>query len=337
MEQCRAHGRPAGVSVAFAVLVVLCAATITVALAAGPGTSRAASALASPTAVPSFGSNPGNLAMFVYRPPGLPAGRPVVVGLHGCTQNAADYLTNTGWKKYADLWGFALVLPEQRSANNPQACFNWFEPADTTRDRGEALSIRQMVAYAVVHYGSAEKRVYVTGLSSGGAMAAAMLAAYPDVFAAGAVVAGLAYRCATDLVSALTCMAMPPTRAPREWGDAVRAAYPGYRGRYPRVEIWFGTTDTTVVPANADRLRDQWTDVWGVGRTPTSTSVLPGATTRYRYGDAVTVYRVTGIGHGMPVDPGTGVDQCGNAARYYLDSICSAYRSAVAWGLGPAA
>lgn len=328
MEQRRPRAR----SVASAVLAVLCVATITVTLAAGAAPGRAA-----PTAVPSFGSNPGNLAMFVYRPAGLPAGRPVVVALHGCTQSAADYLANAGWRKYADLWGFTLVLPEQKRANNVQRCFNWFEPADTTRDRGEALSVRQMVDYAVAHDGGDGERVYVTGLSAGGAMTAVLLAAYPDVFAAGAVVGGLAYRCATDLISALTCMSSPPARTPREWGDAVRAAYPGYGGGYPRVEIWFGAADTTVVPANADRLREQWTDVWGLGPDPSSTSALPGGTTRYRYGDAVTVYRVAGIGHGTPVDPGTGVDQCGNAARYYPDSICAAYRSAVAWGLAPAA
>jgi feruloyl esterase len=274
--------------------------------------------------------------MFVYRPPGLATGRPVVVALHGCTQNAADYLTHAGWQKYADLWQFALVLPEQKSINNWRGCFNWFEPADTARGKGEALSIKQMVDHAVAVYGSDPKRAYLTGLSAGGAMTAVMLAAYPDVFTAGAVVAGLAYRCATDLTSALTCMSSPPGRTPRQWGDAVRAAYPGYRGGYPKVEIWFGTADTTVVPANADRLRDQWTDAWGVGQSPSSTSSLPGGTTRYRYGDAVTVYRVAGIRHGTPVDPGSGADRCGSVAQYYLDSICAAYHTAVAWGLGPA-
>src|SRR4051812_33417556 len=86
---------------------------------------------ASLTSVASFGSNPGNLTMYSYRPDGLPAGAPLVVAMHGCTQNATDYFTNAGWRKYADLWHFALVLPEQKSANNSTSCFNWFQTADT--------------------------------------------------------------------------------------------------------------------------------------------------------------------------------------------------------------
>ena len=65
------------------------------------------------TAVTGFGSNPGNLTMYVYRPDGLPANAPLVVAMHGCTQNANDYFTNAGWRKYADLWHFALVFPER--------------------------------------------------------------------------------------------------------------------------------------------------------------------------------------------------------------------------------
>ena len=100
---------------------------------------------ASLTQVTSFGSNPGNLNMYSYRPDGLASGAPLVVAMHGCTQTANDYFTNSGWRKYADLWRFALVLPEQKSANNSSTCFNWFEPGDLARGAGEPLSIKQMV------------------------------------------------------------------------------------------------------------------------------------------------------------------------------------------------
>jgi len=287
--------------------------------------------------VPSFGSNPGNLAMYLYRPDALPAGAPVVVLLHGCTQNAAGYFANSGWRTFADRWRFALVLPEQRSANNSSSCFTWFQPGDTSRDQGEALSVRQMVDRAVTGYGLDPERVFVSGLSAGGAMSAVMLATYPDVFAAGSVIAGLPYRCATSLSQASSCQYAPPDRSPAQWGDLVRAAYPGYAGPRPRVSIWHGQADPTVVPANGVELRDQFTDVLGVPAQPTATSSLPAGTTLEVYGaDQVRLYRVAGMGHGTPVDPGTAADQCGTSAAYFLDTICSAYRDAVFFGLGEA-
>lgn len=291
------------------------------------------------TQVTSFGSNPGNLIMYAYRPDGLPPGAPLVVAMHGCTQSANDYYANSGWRKYADLWGFALVFPEQKSGNNANRCFNWFESADIGRGQGEALSIRQMVSSAVSTYGLDARRVYVTGLSAGGAMTAVMLGAYPDVFAGGAVVAGIPYRCATTLSAAFSCMNPGVDKTAQQWGDLVRGAS-SYTGPWPRVAIWHGQSDGTVVPLNAAELRDQWTDVRGVSQTPTSTASLPGGTTLEVYGaDAVRVYRIAGMGHGTPVDPGTATDQCGTAAAYFLDTICSSYHTARFFGLdtgGPA-
>jgi poly(hydroxyalkanoate) depolymerase family esterase len=285
------------------------------------------------TTVSSFGSNPGNLTMYSYRPDGLPSGAPLVVAMHGCTQNANDYFTNSGWRKYADLWHFALVLPEQKSANNSTSCFNWFETGDTARGGGEALSIKQMVDYAVANYGTDASRVYVTGLSAGGAMTAVMLATYPDVFAGGAIMAGLPYRCATSTTSAYSCMNPGVDKTPAAWGDLVRAAYSGYSGARPRVAIWHGTSDTTVAPANATELRDQWTNVLGVSQTPTSTASLPGGTSLSNYADVVKVYLVSGMTHATPVDPGSATEQCGTAGTYYKDTICSSYYQAVDWGL----
>ncbi|MFC6020756.1 PHB depolymerase family esterase [Plantactinospora solaniradicis] len=304
-------------------------ATVAVLAVAAPA--RAASL----TQVTGFGSNPGNLTMYAYRPDGLPSGAPAVVLLHGCAQNANGYFGNSGWRKYADQWGFALIVPEQKSANNSTSCFNWFEPGDTARGQGEALSIKQMVDHARTTFGTAANRVYVSGLSAGGAMASAMLASYPDTFAAGSIVAGIPYRCATSMVNAFSCMNPGVDRTPAQWGDLVRNAYPGYTGQRPKVAIWHGTGDYTVGVANAAESRDQWTNVLGVSQTPSGTSSLPGGTTLETYGaDQVRLYRVAGMGHGTPVDPGSGAEQCGTAAAYFLDTICSAYRDAIFFGLG---
>lgn len=102
--------------------------------------------------------------------------------------------------------------------------------------------------------------------------------------------------------------------------------------------IWQGTADTTVQPANANELRDQWTNVWGIGQTPSRTERLGGGTTLSVYDDssgrsAVEVYSVSGMGHGLAVAPGSGTEQCGSVGTYYRDTICSSYHTARFWGL----
>ncbi|MZD04407.1 PHB depolymerase family esterase, partial [Streptomyces sp. SID5785] len=167
-----------------AALVLAAALTMLSPLA---GTARAAGGLEQITG---FGSNPGNLSMYAYEPAGLPAGAPLVVAMHGCTQSATDYHTHSGWQKFADAWGFAVVYPQTSSANNSLSCFNWFDPNDDTRGKGEAASVIQMVDHAAAQYGTDRSRIFLTGLSAGGGMTADLLAAYPDVFAGGAVNSG---------------------------------------------------------------------------------------------------------------------------------------------------
>ncbi|MEW2063829.1 PHB depolymerase family esterase [Streptomyces sp. NPDC007002] len=321
----------------FAVVVALAAG----AALTGPGLAGAAPAgpvaageraSAALERVASFGANPGGLTMYVYRPAALPANAPAVVALHGCTQSAQVYSDNSGLNTFADRHGFLVVYAETTTANNANTCFNWFQPGDTRRGGGEAASIRQMVAHAATAYGVDTGRVQITGLSAGGAMTSAMLAAYPDVFAAGAVVAGIPYGCGTDVVSAFGCMSPGVDRTPAAWAQAVRDAHPGFAGPWPRVAIWHGDQDTTVAPRNADELRDQWTAVHGLGRTPDRTSTIgPDDTRRSEYLAAdgrsvVEVDRVPGIGHGTPVDPGSGAEQCGaTGTRHFIDSICSSH------------
>ncbi|MFF8796421.1 extracellular catalytic domain type 1 short-chain-length polyhydroxyalkanoate depolymerase [Streptomyces globisporus] len=298
--------------------------------ATAPAEARAAAAL---ERVTSFGANPGGLNMYVYRPATLPANAPVVVALHGCTQSAQVYSDNAGLNTFADRHGFLVVYAETTTANNASKCFNWFQPGDTRRGQGEAASIRQMVAHAATAYGADTGRVQVTGLSAGGAMTSVMLAAYPDVFAAGAVVAGIPYGCGVDVVSAFGCMSPGVDRTPAAWAQAVRDAHPGFEGPWPRVAIWHGDNDATVTPRNADELRDQWTAVHGLGQTPGRTSTIgPNSTRRSEYLSAdggvsvVEVNRVPGIGHGTPVDPGSGAEQCGaTGTQHFIDSICSSY------------
>ncbi|MFC4035659.1 PHB depolymerase family esterase [Streptomyces polygonati] len=290
------------------------------------------------TQVTSFGSNPGNLAMYEYAPANLPSGAPVVVALHGCTQSASDYFANSGWQKYADLWDFALVFPQTSATNNALSCFSWFDSSKDTRGKGEAASVASMVSKAVTQYGSDSHRVYVTGLSAGGGMTADLLADYPDVFAGGSVDSGLPAQCATTQASSSTCQYGSLNLTPAQLGDKVRASFPGYAGPWPRVAIWQGTSDTTVATANSGELRDQWTNAWGISQTASSTQSLTGGTTLSVYNDpagrpAVELYQISGMGHGLAVHPGSGADQCGATGAYYLNTICSSYYTARFWGL----
>jgi poly(hydroxyalkanoate) depolymerase family esterase len=304
-------------------------------LAGGAGPAAAVDA---PVRVAGFGANPGGLQMYVHRPAGLGTGAPVVVALHGCTQDAVGYAAGSGWPELADRWGFTVVLPQQSPFNNLNRCFNWFQPGDVTRGWGEAASVRSMVAHAVSAYGADPGRVFVTGLSAGGAMSAALMAAYPDVFAAGSVIAGVPVGCADDVFAGLACMQAPPQRSPARWAAEVRAAAPAGTTDWPEVSIWHGTEDGTVAPANAVESRDQWTAVHGLTQTPTTTTALPADTTRQQYADGqgsarVTTYTVEGMGHAAPNDPGRDPDQCGQPAEYFADTLCSSWYDGVSWGL----
>ncbi len=140
-----------------------------------------------------FGSNPGALTAWHHVPKQLPPAPALVVVLHGCTQTAAGYDIGSGWSALAEDYGFVVLFPEQTRQNNANLCFNWFNAADTRRGHGEVMSIRQMVATMVAEHNIDERRIYMTGLSAGGAMANAVLACYPEVFAGGAIIAGLPY------------------------------------------------------------------------------------------------------------------------------------------------
>ncbi|MFE6283097.1 alpha/beta hydrolase family esterase [Streptomyces sp. NPDC057877] len=295
-------------------------------------------AAASLQEVTGFGGNPGALKMYRYVPDGLPAGRPVVVALHGCTQNAPGYGTGSGWLQLADRHGFSVVLPQQQSANNLSSCFNWFQSGDITRGQGEAASIAQMIDRQLADTGADPSRVYVTGLSAGGGMTSVMMATYPEKFAAGGVVAGLPYGCAQAAGSPYVCMYVGATQTPKQWGDRVRAARPGYTGPWPTLTVLQGTADYTVKPVNMTDLTRQWTDVHGADQTADVSDTVAGyphQVFRNPAGRAVVeTYSLTGMGHGQPVDPGASATQCGTAGAYFLDvNLCAAHRLGTAWGL----
>jgi poly(hydroxyalkanoate) depolymerase family esterase len=286
-----------------------------------------------------FGSNPGDLRMLSFVPGDQRARQklPLVVVLHGCTQTAAGYEVGAGWSTLAQRYGFALLMPEQKTSNNGNGCFNWFNPEDTARDSGEAASIRQMIARMTHDHSIDGKRIFVTGLSAGGAMTTVMLATYPELFAGGAVIAGLPYGIASNVQQAINGMFQSPSRPARELGDLVRNASK-YKGPWPKLSVWHGSADRTVNPSNASEIVKQWLDVHHLPPTPMAESTVDGYPRALWWNaDGETLvesYTITDMAHGTPLGIGDNDERYGAAGAFMIEAgISSSYHIASFFGL----
>ncbi|MGJ5011500.1 extracellular catalytic domain type 1 short-chain-length polyhydroxyalkanoate depolymerase [Bradyrhizobium oligotrophicum] len=287
--------------------------------------------------VESFGSNPGRLKMFAHVPAQRQPLLPLVVVLHGCGQGAADYDLGAGWSTLAKHFGFALLMPEQQRINNPQRCFNWFQPEDITRSQGEVASIREMIARMVADYAIDANRIFVTGLSAGGAMTMAMLAAHPEVFAAGAVIAGLPFGTARNMRDAILQMRMPPARPAGELGDLVRRAS-SHRGQWPKLSVWHGTADYTVHPDNAGEIVKQWLDLHHLPLAPMAAGEVNGYPhEQWWNADGETVvesFTISNMAHGTPIGVAANDKRYGKAGPFLLEAgISSSYLIAKFFGV----
>lgn len=282
--------------------------------------------------------NPGNLRGYHYVPKGLKGPAPLVVVLHGCTQNAAVYDHGSGWSTLADRHGFILLFPEQQRANNPMLCFNWFSPNHSQRGMGEAASIRSMIAVMAKAHSIDPSRIFVTGLSAGGAMASVMLATYPEIFAGGAILAGIAYGCANSASGAFDCMGGRSTDDAADLARHVRRASP-HKGPWPRVQVWQGSADHTVVPSNAEAIITQYAELHGIDAKQYRSDEVEGHRRRAWIGPEGTAlieqYMIDGMAHGVPLDAG-GADSIGEAGAHMLDvGVDSTARIAAFFGIAP--
>jgi poly(hydroxyalkanoate) depolymerase family esterase len=284
-----------------------------------------------------FGANPGNLRMFSFVPEKLQSRPALVVVLHGCGQTAAGYDMGAGWSTLAKQYGFALLMPEQQPSNNVNTCFNWFNPSDTARDSGEACSIRQMIARMVADCKIDKHRIFVTGLSAGGAMTSVMLATYPEVFAGGAVIAGLPFGVATNVREALSGMFQSPSRSGDELGDLVRNASK-HEGPWPKLSVWHGSADRTVNPANANEIVKQWLDVHDLPSAPMSEGTVDGYPHQVWWdaeGDTIIEsYTITNMAHGTPLGIADNDERYGAQGAFLIEAgISSSYHIASFFGL----
>jgi acetylxylan esterase len=282
----------------------LCLSLVIFSFLAAAGTARAASLVE----VTNFGANPSNLRMYLYVPDNVAARPAVLVAVHYCTGSGPAFFQGTEFATLANRFGFIVVYP---SATRSGSCFDVSSPQALTRNGGsDPVGIRSMISYVMQNHSGDPSRVYVTGASSGAMMTNVLLGVYPDVFKAGAAFMGVPFACFATTDGSMwntTCANGQSIKTPQEWGNLARAAFPGYTGPRPRMQLWHGTEDSTLRFPNFGEEIKQWTNVLGVSQTPVFTDHPQSSTwTRTRYGAAgdqapVEAISLQGVGHSLPM------------------------------------
>ncbi|WP_227874982.1 extracellular catalytic domain type 1 short-chain-length polyhydroxyalkanoate depolymerase [Oceanisphaera profunda] len=208
-----------------------------------------------------FANQAGSRDYKLYVPSGYHGQQlPLIVMLHGCTQNPDDFAAGTGMNILAEQQPCLVLYPAQSGCANSSRCWNWFKPGDQHRDGGEPAIIAGLTRQIINEYHLDEGRVYVAGLSAGGAMATTMALLYPDIYAAVGIHSGLAHGAAQDIPSALA--AMQGTTSPLAGLNKQASAQPT-SSKGPKIPaiIFHGDQDTTVHPSNGDRVVAQYLPV----------------------------------------------------------------------------
>jgi poly(hydroxyalkanoate) depolymerase family esterase len=209
-----------------------------------------------------YRSDRGDRRYRLYRPAPSeadPGSRPLIVMLHGCTQDADDFARGTRANPAADQAGAVVLYPEQPASANPQKCWNWFDPAHQSRGQGEPAILAGMTRQIARDVGADPDRIFVAGISAGGSMAQILAANYPDLYRALAVHSAPPYLSARDVPTALTVL-QQGVADPTVLSEAVLAAM-GDRARAMPTLVIHGHEDTIVAPANGEQVLRQWGEV----------------------------------------------------------------------------
>lgn len=274
-----------------------------------------------------FGTNPGNLKLMFYDPGNITEKAPLVVVLHGCTQMAKSCAEQSGWNKLAKLHQFYVLYPEQIVLNNPENCFNWYRSSDQSRDKGEPGSIMQMITHLKKNKNIDSTRIYIIGLSAGGAMSSIMMAVYPEVFDKGGVMAGGPYKSAEPIMKAGQSMMGMVSKSPEDWGNLVREQNPDYKGSYPELIIFHGGIDPVVSTNNANQLIKQWVNIHQTdyeedehfARFRNDEDIELSIFKNKQQVEVVRYYRIKGIGHTLPLDTGSCSTQGGKTGMFAIN------------------
>lgn len=278
--------------------------------------------------------------MFVYKPTNSDKKVPLVVVLHGCAQTAAEIAEQSGWNTLTDSNNFMVLYPQQKVENNLNKCFNWYEKSDISKNDGESDTIREMIQYAIQNYDINPSKIFVTGISAGGAMTNVLLANYPDLFDSGAILSGIPFKAANDLTTAYLAMQGKVEKSNEEWVASISNNNLNYKEKYPKVVIFHGSDDPFVNIKNAEIIEIQWKGIHKIKTEPTIISEFNGNSditkTTYFKNNCPTIvkYEINNLGHAMAVDPGTEKQQGGNIAKFAVDKNFNAtYWTANFFGL----
>lgn len=273
-----------------------------------------------------FGDNPGELDASYFSPSNVESPALVVL-LHGCAQQGDELALKSGLFGLAKKHNFALLLPQQALSNNIKRCFNWYSPDDSTRDKGETLSIKNMVSHLKTQLKS--QQVYIIGLSAGGAMASGMLANYPELFTGGAVVAGIPFPCADGLITGISCMRNGPSQTANELVTLVQKINPK-QTVWPKLSVWTGANDSIVNPLNSALLAQQWATLSAIANKPIKYEKSGYTVSQWQNlakKTHVELVEVNNLGHGIMVNPQ--VENGGEESDYLLASPLSTVKHVI--------
>ena len=314
----------------------LFALTMASSLGAGgcaPAGAPAAPGPADPAAAPSsfewatYAGPAGTRRYRLFVPGGYDAARPapLVVMLHGCTQDPDDFARGTRFNRLADSARVLVAYPEQTAALHPQKCWTWYDPAHQRRDAGEPAIIAGITREVMARYAVDPARVYVAGVSAGGAMAVNTAAAYPELYAAAGVHSGIPYGAAGEVAGALALMREGPAD-PQALAEPAREVLRGAGRDWLPLIVFHGGADAVVSPENGRQLMAQWASAGGAKDSVRETVSHGGLTaTREVFGPAGELWIVEGLGHawsggspeGTYTDP-RGPDASREMLRFFL-------------------
>jgi len=283
------------------------------------------------TPLTNFGANPGELAASYYLPDRKASN--LVVLLHGCVQNGETLAEQSGFLSLAKANNFALLMPQQNTDNNIKDCFNWFSPQDIEKDQGEILSIKNMIL--AVKKKTKSNKVFIAGLSAGGAMTHVMLVHYPELFESAAIIAGIPFPCADNLIKAISCMRNGPSQTSNDLIQLVNSVNDS-TAKWPNLTIWTGTADNVVNPRNSTILAQQWAGLKDINTDPIVTQYPSYQTKHWKNGvskNAVELVMIDGLDHGISVN--STIKNGGESGPFLLESPISAAVNIVKfWHLG---
>lgn len=267
--------------------------------------------------VKGFGENPGRLKMYIHIPPQINDAKkvPLIIVLHGCTQSANDIATATGWNTLANHFGFIVVYPEQRLINNVGKCFNFFVGMKAKKDKGEVLSIKNMITYTITKYNINPSKTFITGMSAGGGMSNALLNAYPELFNGAALVA-----------------------SPSILVDDNNT----HSKHIPKIAILQGEDDKITSPKMSEKLLNQWITKNNIDKNKFTTTSnfmeneLINARSYYNKNNKlkIVMLSIKNTGHKILIDPGKNHTQGGKLGIYTKDiNFHSTYWIANFWGI----